>query len=98
MDAPVQKEFFSVKHDALDPLGTGMRGKASGVDFTKSAHGHPVIYYKSKDGTKEMFLTADVYAIPGEPMTVHIYCPYCGHNLSIRQDNKAIDYDPKATV
>jgi hypothetical protein len=86
-----------MKGDAADPSGTGKRGISSGVDFSKTAKGHPIVFYRAQDGT-EFFLTADVYALPGEPMAVHIYCPLCANHLIIRQDNKAIDYDPDARV
>jgi hypothetical protein len=101
------QEFFSVKDDApraKDPTGSGLVGRSVGnVDLSKSALGHPVIYYRSKEG-KEFFLTADVYAPPdpsGAPrgaLSVHIYCPHCSNHLTIRQDNKAIDYDRHAPV
>jgi hypothetical protein len=97
MDQNPLNEFYTVKKDAADPSGTGQRGLAPGVDLSKSAVGHPVILYRTKEG-KEFFLTADVYAIPGEPMAVHVYCPLCSNHLTIRQDNKAIDYDRHATV
>jgi len=87
-----QKEIFEVKSDVPDPTGSGMRGMTSGIDLSKSAIGHPVIHYKAKDGSEHL-LTADVYALPGEPMKVYILCPECKNHLTIRQDNKAIDYD-----
>lgn len=91
------KSIFQVKGDVADPSGTRLRGTAMGVDFSKTALGHPVIFYRAKDGT-EFFLTADVYAIPGEPLSVHIYCPLCANHLTIRQDNKVIDYDRDSRV
>lgn len=91
-----QKEFFSVKDDVADPSGTGMIGRV--VDHKLSdADGHPIVLYKSKDG-QEFFLTLDVHQIPGQPITVYLYCPLCNNHLTIRQDNKAIDYDPSASV
>jgi hypothetical protein len=96
------KTFFSVKDDApkmRDPSGqSNLVGRSVGeVNLTKSALGHPVILYRTKDG-QEFFLTADVYALPGEPMTVHIYCPLCSNHLTIKQGNKAVDYDRNAPV
>jgi uncharacterized protein YbaR (Trm112 family) len=43
---------------------------------------------------KDHVLTVDVYAIPGEPLKVHLICPRCKHQLTIDQSKKAIDWDP----
>ena len=45
---------------------------------------------------KDMFLTVDVYQVPGEPMKVHLYCPRCHKHATVPGDRKAIDYDPTA--
>lgn len=94
------KQFFSVKDDArrmADPSGTGMVGRAVGEHDMSGADGHPIVLYKTKEG-QDFFLTLDVHQIPGQPTTVYLYCPLCNNHLTIRQDNKAIDYDPKAPV
>lgn len=68
-------------------------GRMSGVDFTSSAIGKPVIKWR------DITLQADVYALPGAPMEVHLMCPVCAathgdrHMLRIRADRKQIDYD-----
>ena len=41
-------------------------------------------------------MTVDVYAMPGEPLKVHILCPRCKNHLTIPGDKKAIEWDPKA--
>lgn len=41
--------------------------------------------------------TVDVYAIPGEPLKVHMICPRCNKQLQIDQSKKAIDWDPAAS-
>lgn len=94
------KQFFSVKDDARkmrDPAGSGLVGRAVGEHVLNEADGHPVVLYRTKDG-QDFFLTVDVHQLPGQPITVYIYCPLCNNHLTIRQDNKAIDYDPRATV
>jgi hypothetical protein len=95
------KQFFSVKDDARkmrDPSGTGIVGRAVGEhDFSKNADGHPIVLYRTKEG-QDFFLTVDVHQLPGQPMTIYLYCPLCNNHLTIRQDNKAIDYDPHARV
>jgi hypothetical protein len=40
-------------------------------------------------------LTVDVYAIPGEPIKVHLYCPKCRHLLTVNADRKALDWQPR---
>lgn len=44
----------------------------------------------------EMFMTVDIYALPGEPMTVHLYCPRCHKHSRVTADRKAIAFDPLA--
>ena len=44
----------------------------------------------------DQVMTVDVYAIPGEPIKVHLYCPRCHKLLTVAQDRKAIDYDRAA--
>lgn len=88
------QEFFSVKDDSrpmTDPSGTGLIGRANGHEFN-DADGHPIVVWKAKDG-QTFFLTLDVHEIPGQPLTVYVYCPLCKNHLTIRQGNKAIDYD-----
>jgi hypothetical protein len=41
--------------------------------------------------------TVDVYAIPGEPVKLHIICPRCLHQLTIDGGKKPIDWRPADT-
>lgn len=41
--------------------------------------------------------TVDVYAIPDEPLKVHLYCPRCRRQLQIDGAKKAIDWRPTDT-
>lgn len=41
-------------------------------------------------------LTVDVYAIPGEPVKLHMICPKCHHTLTVNADKKPIDWNPAA--
>lgn len=41
-------------------------------------------------------LTVDVYAIPGEPLKVHLLCPRCKNHLTIPGEKKAIEWEPRA--
>lgn len=43
---------------------------------------------------KDLILTVDVYALPGEPTQVHVICPRCRKPSRITAENKAIDFDP----
>lgn len=40
--------------------------------------------------------TIDVYAIPDEPIKVHMICPRCNKQLQVDQSKKAIDWNPAA--
>lgn len=97
------KECFHVAGDQPDPTGySDLRGVAPGYNLTRSALGHPkVLAYVHG---KQAVLTVDVYAIPGEPMKLHLMCPVCvalGRThvaLHIHQGQKAFSYDPGARV
>lgn len=39
-------------------------------------------------------LTVDIYAIPDEPVKVHLICPKCQHTLTIDAHRKAIEWSP----
>lgn len=40
--------------------------------------------------------TVDIYAIPGEPVKVHMICPRCKHQLQLDQARKQMDWQPAA--
>lgn len=86
---PQREELVHLAGDAPDPMGTGLLGQQASVNLTKTALGHPKIRYR------DVVIEADVYALPGEPMHVHILCPKCRNALRIPADRKRIEYDPK---
>lgn len=81
---PSREEIFHVAGD----MDTGISTTA---DMTKGAQGHPQIRYSGKHG--DYVMTADVYAVDGTVM-VHLICPRCHNALSIKSQNKQIDWDP----
>jgi hypothetical protein len=92
------KETFHVLGDAPDPTGGEAKGLAPGYRLTQSALGHPRCHYSFGSGG-EMIVEADVYALRGQPMYVHLLCPHCaarGHTnaLKIAGDHKAMSYAP----
>ena len=90
MQAPSKKEIFHVSGDQH-------RGVTSGVNLNNSALCKPVVMYR------DLFLTLDVYEMPGVPMYIVVRCPLCqmrdpnsqGMDLTIKADQKAIELDPK---
>ncbi len=91
-----KKEIFQI-------AGDQSQGISAGVNLTNSALCKPVVFYRGRG--IERFLSLDVYALPGTPMYVVIYCPLCeirdpgnklNRSLTIKEDNKKIDLDPKA--
>ena len=88
-----KREVVQLVGDAPDPqgvMGPGAviaRGLQSTTHLTAGKQEVLVIY-------KDMFLTVDVYALPGEPVTVHLFCPRCHKPLQVTGDRKRIDYDP----
>jgi hypothetical protein len=76
--------------DAPDPRGiTDHRGMASTHHLSLGKQEVGVVF-------GDRILTVDVYAIPGEPITVHLICPRCRKTLTVRGDRKVIDFDPNA--
>ena len=51
-----------------------------------------LVYYRAMD----CWLTVDVYALPGEPVHIHLICPKCHHALRVQQKEKHIEVDLKA--
>ena len=100
------KELFYAAGDKPDPSGIDprARGLEVGHDFTKGALGHPFLLYQM--GNEEIFLEADVYAYPGEPMHIILHCPCClarglrddQAGMTIKQDAKPFSYAPQAVA
>jgi hypothetical protein len=95
MQANNKKELFHVSGDQHG----GMTG-STGMNLNNSALCHPVVYYPKMG----IFLTLDVFALPGTPMYVVVRCPLCqarnpdseGMDLTIKEDQKEIELDIKA--
>lgn len=87
---PQREELVHLAGDAPDPSGSGLVGHQASLNLSRTALGHPKIRYR------DLVIEADVYALPGVPMYVHILCPKCRHALKIAEDRKHIEYDPKA--
>lgn len=94
-----KKDIFQISGDpALGHQAT------TGVNLNKNALCKPVVLYRSKS-MGDMFLTLDVFKMPGVPMYVVVRCPICqarnpdskGMDLTIKEDQKSIDLDHKAT-
>ena len=91
-----KKELF---HVSGDQHNGGMRGGTT-ANLNNSALCHPVVFYPKK----EIFLTLDVFSLPGAPMYVVIRCPICqarnpnseGMDLTIKEDQKDIHLDHKS--
>lgn len=67
----------------------GNQGAASLLPLTGGKHEVVVVY-------QGMFMTLDVYAVPGEALKVHLYCPRCHKHSTVPGDRKAIEWDPAA--
>lgn len=66
-------------------------GLASTVRLTA---GKTEVLVLSKSGDIPL-MTVDVYAIPGEPLKVHLLCPRCRNHLTVPGEKKAIDWSPR---
>lgn len=74
---------------ARDPFGSSI-GASSGVRLDKTKDATVVIRYKDR------VIEADVYAFPGSPIKIVLFCPRCGNALSIESDKKRIDFEKHA--
>lgn len=91
-----KKEIFQVSGDQ----STGVSSSANLINNTLCK---PVVLYRSRE-MGDLFLTIDVFALPGTPMYAVIRCPICqarnpdskGMDLTIKEDKKSIDLDHKA--
>ncbi len=81
-------------HRAHDPSGTGLVGRASGVNLNETAFAHPVIFYGGRHSPAR-FIRADLFKMDGAPDYLVLYCPVCQNALRITEDNKRIEYDPE---
>lgn len=100
-DGKPKKDLFHVAGDAPDPTGGNLRGVAAGYDLTKTALGHPMLFYRV--GSEEMILEADVYDLNDLPLHVRLLCPIClamGRTvgLTIWANQKAMQYEKDAAV
>jgi hypothetical protein len=91
-----KKELFHVSGDQHNGAAQG----ATGMNLNNSALCHPVVYYPKKG----IFLTLDVFDMPGTPRYVVVRCPVCqarnpnaeGMDLTIKEDQKEMSIDAKA--
>lgn len=85
--ATVKRELVQVAGDVPHPDGTTpWRGHQSQVSLTGDKQEVLVMF-------REMILTVDVYVI-GEHPVAYLVCPRCRKVLTVRGDQKAIDFDP----
>ncbi len=54
------------------------------------------VRYEGKAGQK--LLEVDVYAVPGSPLKLHLFCPQCHNLCMVHQDRTPMDFDPSADV
>lgn len=76
--------------DAPDPTGvSGLRGVQATHHLNAGKQEVVVVY-------GDLFMTVDVYRVPGEPVRVHLICPRCHKTSQATGDRKAIAFDPSA--
>ncbi len=79
--------------DFVQITGDEPRGMSATQHLDSQKH-EVVCVYRGRAG--EVVLTVDVYAIPGEPITLHLFCPQCHKHSRVTGDRKAIDFDARA--
>lgn len=92
VDTTPKRDLVQIAGDRPDPSGlTPFLGQQSTTRLNGDKQEVIVIYEPMG-----MFMTVDLYALSGEPVRAYLYCPRCHKHLTIRADQKAIDYDPSA--
>lgn len=82
------REVVQLAGDAPDPTGvTGGRGLLSTHRLNAGKQEVVVVY-------KDLILTVDIYALPGEPLRAQLICPRCHKHLTIPGDRKKIEFEP----
>ena len=89
-DTGKRRPVVQLAGDAPDPSGMSRHLGAQSTTRLTGGKQEVVVVYQG------MFLTVDVYQIPGEPMKVHLYCPRCHKHATVPGDRKAIDFEPAA--
>ncbi len=84
-----RREVVQLAGDVPDPAGSPHRGAQSTTYLTGGKEEAVVVY-------QGMFLTVDIYRVPGEPLKVHLYCPRCHKHSTVPGDRKAIDWEAGA--
>lgn len=76
--------------DAPNPTGMTSHVGAQSVTSLTTGKQEVIVVYRG------MFLTVDVYAVPGAPLTVHLLCPRCRKHATVRGEHKRIEFEPAA--
>jgi len=84
-----KKDVVRLAGDVPDPIGSGTRGYQSSTFLNRDKREVLVVF-------GDLVMTVDIYQVPGEPLVAYLYCPRCHKHLTVRADQKAIDYDPGA--
>lgn len=82
--APGKKKLVHMAGDQDTGTLTTMRLDANKLEV--------LVFYRSRD----LWMTVDVYKVPGEPVNLHFLCPKCENALSIPGHKKDIDFDGSA--
>lgn len=95
---PKTESLYHIAGDVPDPTGSGKLGMQASIQLNKSAIGHPLIRWRNRDGDR--VIEGDLYEIDGL-LLLHIICPKCStpetpHALWVKQEQKAIEWDPKS--
>ncbi len=90
---PTREEL---EHVSGDRPTDGPVGKLGLFDLTRNAYRVLVRY-------RDQVIECEVFALPGEPITVHWLCPRCGPShtgvmSTINGAHKKIDFDPRRKV
>ena len=86
-----RRELVQLAGDIPDPAGLSRHRGHQATTILSGGKEEVVVVYQG------MFLTVDIYRVPGEPLRAHLFCPRCHKHATVPGDRKAIDWDPAAT-
>lgn len=85
------REIYQIAGDP--PVPPELAGGAPS-DVRAAPTGVAYVFYQSPWAADPFILTVDVYALPGQPVKVHLLCPKCRKALNIDQTMKAMEWQP----
>lgn len=90
--APKKRSMVQLAGDAPDPTGRMAGRGLQSTHRLDTGKIEVLVAYRGKQA-QHADMTVDVYAIPGQPMELHLICPKCHHKSRVTAERKKIEFD-----